>query len=447
MTFPITNRRSFLGLAAASTLGAMGLAACGSSGPAQPGGSTGGGAGGGNATMWGLTGQPGESIVTNAVDAFGELGKGSIDVTFFQNDPYKAKIRTAVGAGQAPTLIFGWGGGILKSYADANQVEDLTSWIEATPGLKDKFLPSTWGAATFDKKIYAVPIGTTQPILMYYNKALFEKAGAQLPQSWDDVMNLVGVFNGQGVAPFSLAGQSKWTSMMWLEYMLDRVGGPDVFDAIFANKADAWSDPAVIETCTKLQDLVKANGFIKGFSSVAADTNSDQALLYTGKAAMMLHGSWVYGSMKADNPDFVSNSLEFGNFPSVSGGKGDPANVVGNPANYNSISAKASDAEKEVAKAYLAEGLFTDTEVQAWIDSGQVPVASSVESKLSGSGDPKFLQLVYDLVSKAPNFQQSWDQALSPAQAEELLNSIDLLFLLKSSPEQFATTMNATIGK
>lgn len=448
MTFPLTSRRSFLGLAAASTLGAFGLAACGSSGPAQPGGAaSGGGGGGGAATMWGLTGKPGETIRKNAVDAFNKLGKGTIAVTDFQNDPYKAKIRTAIGAGQAPTLIFGWGGGILKSYADASQVDDLTSWISQTSGFKDKFLPSTWGAATFDDKIYAVPIQTTQPILMYYNKTLFEKAGAQLPATWDDVMNLVGVFNGQGVAPFSLGGQSKWTSMMWLEYILDRVGGPEVFDAIFANKADSWSDPAVIETCTKIQDLVKANGFVKGFSSIAADTNADQALLYTGKAAMMLHGSWVYGSMKSDNPDFVTNGLEFGNFPAVTGGKGDPADIVGNPCNYFSISAKASDAEKEVAKAYFTEGLFTDAEVQAWIEAGQVPIVASAASKLSGSADAKFQQLVYDLVSKAPNFQQSWDQALSPAQAEALLTNIDLLFLLKSSPEQFATAMNATIEK
>ena len=446
MTSPITSRRSFLGLAAASTLGAFSLAACGTSGPAQPGGTAGGG-GGATATMWGLTGQPGEGIRKNAVEAFNQLGKGTIEVTVFQNDPYKAKIRTAVGAGQAPTLIFGWGGGILKSYADANQVDDLTSWIEQTSGFKEKFLPSTWGAATFDDKIYAVPIQTTQPILMYYNKALFEKAGAQVPATWDDVTNLVEVFSGQGVAPFSLGGQSKWTSMMWLEYLLDRVGGPEVFNAIFAGEADAWSDPAVVESCTKIQDLVKAGGFIKGFSSIAADTNADQALLYTGKAAMMLHGSWVYGSMKSDNPDFVANSLEVGNFPSVSGGQGDPASIVGNPANYFSVSAKASEAEKEVAKAYFTDGLFTDTEVQAWIDAGQVPVAASAAGKLSGSGDATFLQLVYDLVSKAPNFQQSWDQALSPVQAEALLTNIDQLFLLNISPEQFATAMNATIGK
>ena len=96
----------------------------------------GGGGGGGTATMWGLTGKPGETIRKNTVDAFNKLGKGTIEVTSFQNDPYKAKIRTAIGAGQAPTLIFGWGGGILKSYADASQVDDLTSWIERDVGVQ-----------------------------------------------------------------------------------------------------------------------------------------------------------------------------------------------------------------------------------------------------------------------------------------------------------------------
>jgi raffinose/stachyose/melibiose transport system substrate-binding protein len=449
MTLPRTTRRSFLGLAAAA-VGAVGLAACGTSGPAQSGGGAASGSASGaagSATMWAVSGQPNEGIQKNSVDAFNKLGKGTVEVTFFQNDPYKTKIRTAVGAGQAPTLIFGWGGGILKSYADAGQVEDLTSWLGENSAFKDRFIPSTWGAATLDNKIYAVPIWTAQPIVMYYNKAVFDKAGAQPPQTWDDVMNLVNVFNGQGVAPFSLGGQSKWTSMMWLEYLLDRIGGPDVFNAIYANKADSWSDPAVIETCTKIQDLVKANGFVKGFSSIAADTNADQALLYTGKAAMLLQGAWVYGGIKSAQPKFVSESLEFGNFPSVSGGKGDPKNTVGNPANYFSISAKASDAEKTTAKAYFTDGLFTDAVVDAFIASGGVPVVKEAESKLGSSPDAKFLQFTFNLINSAPNFQQSWDQALSPAQSEALLTNIDQLFLLKISPDQFATAMNATIGK
>jgi raffinose/stachyose/melibiose transport system substrate-binding protein len=451
MTTSRTSRRTFLGLAAGSTLGAFGLSACGTSGPAQPGGAASGGSASGGATgtasMWSLTGQPNQGIRQNSVDAFNKLGKGTVKVTFFQNDPYKTKIRTAVGAGQAPTIIFGWGGGILKSYADAAQVEDLTSWLSENTEFKDQYIQAVWKAATVDGKIFAVPIQNTQPIVMYYNKTLFDKAGAQPPATWDDVMNLVDVFNKQGVAPFSLGGQSKWTSMMWLEYLFDRIGGPEVFDAIYANKPDSWSDPAVIASGQKVQELVKANGFIKGFSSITADTSADQALLYTGKAAMMLHGGWAYGGMKATQPKFVASGLGWGNFPTLPGGKGDPKNTVGNPANYFSISSKATDAEKTVAKAYFTDGLFTDAEIDAYVNSGQVPVVKAAESKLASSPDAAFLQFVFNMTKQAPNFQQSWDQALSPTQATELLNNIDQLFLLKITPEQFASAMNATIGK
>ena len=47
-----------------------------------------------------------------------------------------------------------------------------------------------------------------------------------------DVMKLVDVFKSQNVAAFSLAGQSKWTSMMWLEYLLDRIGADRVFPTL-----------------------------------------------------------------------------------------------------------------------------------------------------------------------------------------------------------------------
>ena len=60
-----------------------------------------------------------------------------------------------------------------------------------------------------------------------------------------------------------------------------------------------------LEALTKMVELIDADGFINGFSSITADSNADQALLYTGRAAMMLHGSWTYGGMSADGGDFV----------------------------------------------------------------------------------------------------------------------------------------------
>ncbi|MFD1046261.1 extracellular solute-binding protein, partial [Kibdelosporangium lantanae] len=412
-------------------------------------GGTGGGGSGAKASYWYLTGKPQETIRVDAVKRFNTANpNGQITATGFQNDAFKTKIKTAIGAGEAPTLIWGWGGGTLRSYAKAGQVDDLTQWFAENPNIKNRLLPTSFDAATVDGKLYAMPCETVQPIVLYYNKKVFDAAKAQPPQSWGDVMNLVTMFNAKGIAPFALGGQSRWTNMMWLEFMFDRIGGPEVFHAIFQGEKDAWSNPAAITALTKVQELVSANGFIKGFSSITADSNADQALLYTGRAAMMLHGSWSYGIQQENGGDFVpSGSLGFMNFPPVEGGKGDPSNTVGNPAQYVSISAKASADEKKIAKQFLTTGVLDAEEVKAWIGTGGVPVIQGTESQLASSKDAKFLQFVYDTASKAKTFGQSWDQALSPTAAEALLNNISKLFGMTISPQQFADSMNAVIGQ
>jgi raffinose/stachyose/melibiose transport system substrate-binding protein len=439
------SRRTVLGLAAGLPLGAA-LAACGgTSGPKSGGG---GGGGAAKASYWYLSVQPQEGLRTAAVDRFNKANPNErIKGTPFQNDAYKTKIKTAIGAGQAPTIIWGWGGGGLRSYVQADQVEDLTSWFAQNPAVKNRLFASSFGAATIDGKIYAMPCETVQPIVLYYNKKVFDKVGVQPPQSWGDLMALVPKFNDKGIAPISLGGQSRWTNMMWLEFLFDRIGGSEVFQAIFDGEKNGWSNPAAIDALTKAQDLVKAKGFVKGFSSITADSNADQALLYTGKAAMMLHGSWTYQSMKTDGGDFVSGgNLGYMSFPPVDGGKGDLSDTVGNPGQYLSISAKATPAQKEIAKKFFATQVLSNAEVKQWIDTGAVPIVQGTASTLASSADAAWLQFVYNTASKAKTFAQSWDQAMSPTAAEKLLDNIVKLFQLSISPKQFAANLNEVTG-
>jgi raffinose/stachyose/melibiose transport system substrate-binding protein len=445
-----TSRRAFLGLALGLPAGAT-LAACGSSGPTRATDSTGGAAAAtGTTTYWFLNGAPDEGVRLASVDRFNKANPSTpIKATTFQNDAFKTKVKTAMGAGQGPTIIWGWGGGGLRSYVEAGQVEDLTSWFGQNAAVKDRLFPSSFGAATIDGKIYAMPCERVQPIVLYYNKRVFEKVGVQPPQSWGDIMALVGKFNAKGIAPFSLGGQSRWTNMMWLEFLFDRIGGPEVFQNVFDGQKDAWSNPASLDALAKMQELIKANGFVKGFSSVTADSNADQALLYTGKAAMLLHGAWSYGLQQQFGGDFVSSGgLGYMNFPGVDGGKGDPDDTVGNPGQYLSISAKATAQEKEVAKKFFATQVLSDAEVKDWITkTGGVPIVKGSDAELKASKDADFLTFVYDVSSKAKSFAQSWDQALSPTAAESLLDNIAKLFQLSISPQQFASNMNAVIGR
>ncbi|MGW7630651.1 extracellular solute-binding protein [Streptomyces sp. FW42] len=429
------SRRTLLGLAAAVPVSAA-LAACGgSSGPGK----------GGAATYWYLNGQPQEGVRAGAVDAFNKAHPDTqIEDTTYQNDAYKTKIKTAIGAGQAPTVIWGWGGGTLRAYAEAGQVEDLTPWFDENPDVKKGLFPSSFGAATVDGRIYAMPCETVQPIILYYNKRVFDRVKVDPPETWDDIMALVPKFNAKGIAPFALGGQSRWTNMMWLEFLFDRIGGPEVFQAAIEGEKNAWSHPDAIKALTALQGLVKADGFVKGFSSITADSNADQALLYTDRAAMMLHGAWSYGIQKADGGDFVSSdSLGFMTFPAVEGGKGDLSNTVGNPAQYLSVSAKASAEQKKIAKDFFATGVLQEEEVKQWIGNGSVPIRLGTEKLLAASDNAEFLQFTYDIASKAKVFVQSWDQALSPTAAETLLDNIVKLFQLSISPQQFASNLNA----
>ncbi|RKS77653.1 raffinose/stachyose/melibiose transport system substrate-binding protein [Motilibacter peucedani] len=467
-----TSRRNFLRVALAGTAGA-GLAACGSSGPS--GGSTGASGGGtsaapaasgaasggaaapaavkGNASYWFLNGQPQQGVRENQVKRFNSSHPGAtLKPTEFQNDAYKQKIKTAIGAGQAPTLIWGWGGGGLKSYVDANQVLDLTDFVNGpASALKSKIFPSAFGAATVNDKVYALPVETVTPIIFYYNKDAFAKIGAEPPQTWGDIMDLVPKFNAKGIAPFSLGGQSRWTNMMWLEFLLDRIGGSEVFLNVFNGQKDAWSDPAVKDMLTKVQDLVKANGFIKGFSSITADSNADLAVFYSGKAAMMVHGAWTYGTMKSQGGSFVKDGkLGYMNFPAVDGGKGDPSDTTGNPGQYLSISSKASAEEQAVAKQFLLDNTLDDASIKDWVATGAVPVVQGTRDQLAAQpdkGDSDWLTFNYDIASKAKVFQQSWDQALPPTQAEVLLDNIAKLFQLQVTPDKWIANMNAVIGK
>ena len=298
----------------------LALAACGTSGP-----SNGGSGDGSGALAWALTGGSQTTLQASAQQWNGANSTEKIDMQFFQNDPYKQKLRVGVGSGNGPVLFENWGGGALKDYVAAGKVADLTPQLDADPAWKGRLLPSVLRATTFNGKVYGVPINGVQPVVLYFNKQLFRKVGAQPPKTWDDLLALVAKFKAAGIAPLSIGGASKWPDLMWLEYLTDRIGGPQVFQNIADGKPGAWSQPAVLKAATMIKQLVDAGAFAKGFASVTEDTGQPEAELYTGKAAMQLMGSWAFATIQTGDPAFVSGGhLGWTGFPSVSGGTGDP---------------------------------------------------------------------------------------------------------------------------
>ncbi|MQA11252.1 MAG: extracellular solute-binding protein [Pseudonocardiaceae bacterium] len=429
------RRTMFVGMA---LVAALVLAACGSSGPSRPGSSDG-------ALLWAIEGGV-DAVYQDSVDRFNESrsdGPG-VELQTFQNDPYKQKLRVAIGADSPPDVFFGWGGGVLESYATAGKVHDLTPALRKDPSWRNKFLANVMETVTFDGKVYGIPVRGMQPVVLYYNKELFRQHGARPPKTWQDLLNLVSTFSSKGVTPISLGGASPWTYLMWEEYLVDRLGGPEVFDAILAGKPNAWSHPAVLQANRMIQQLIDAGAFGEGYASVNYDTGQQAALLYTNKAAMNLMGSWDYSAIVDSQPQFIkSGKLGWTTFPEVPNGSGDPNNVVGNTTNYYSVTKKS--ANKQVAIDYLKNTVMDEQYVDKLIELGDVPPVKGIDKKLAGAENGDYLQYIYNLAQNAPSFELSWDQALPPEQAEPLLTNLEQLFLKKITPRQFSTAMNGTL--
>jgi len=428
----LTQRASRLAaVAALAGATALAVAGCGTTSPSAS----------GAATAWALTGQ--QATIESSFDSWNTSNPDDeVDVQFFENDAFKQKIRTAIGSGDSPTLIWSWGGaGILKSYVDAGRLTPLDD------SLTEGFFPAIAANGEIDGKLYAIPNNTVQPVLMYYNQDVLDQAGIDgPPATWNELLEDVATLREQGIAPFSIGGASKWPQLMWLEYLTDRIGGPEVFDAIQKNEKDAWSDPAVIEALTKIQELEDAGGFIDGYQSVATDNSADSALVYTGKAAMILQGAWVYADIQTSAPDFISaGSLGWAPFPTVEGGTGEANAVVGNASNYWSISADATKAQQDAAAAYLAGGNMDDDYIEGLLAGGGVPPVVGLEDQIAKSENADLLTDVYTMSRDASSFTLSWDQAIDPSAADAMLTNLDKVFLGQMTPEQFADAMNATI--
>jgi xylobiose transport system substrate-binding protein len=429
------SRRWFLGVSGATMLTA-GLTACGS-------GSSGGGDGKDGQLTAFVWGDDAAKIQDDAIKRFNKSAAarktgGTIKLQRIPGSDYPAKLRTAMGSPSAPDLFFNWGGGSIKAYVDADQLIDLHDIIESNPALKNGFLPSIIQSGALEGRPYGIPMRGMQPVLLFFNKKVFKDAGLQPPTSWDQLLDINKKFTARGIQPFALGGADKWTELMWVSYLVDRIGGPEVFRKIQGGDAAAWGDPAVLRAAEEIKALVDTEAFGKGFSSVQYNNGGASTLLAKGKAAMHLMGSWEYSTQLGKFEDFARKDLGWVAFPAYDGGAGDIKNVVGNPTNYWSVSSRTEN--REAAIEFL-KTCASEEYAKALIANGDIPTTADAGALLEDSPNPEFAKFQYELVQEAPAFTLSWDQAVKPDWAAPMLTEIDKLFLGQSSPREFVQAL------
>jgi len=350
-----------------------------------------------------------------------------------QNDNYKTKLRTAMSADNAPDLFMTWGSASLERYVDAGKVYSLKSHM--TEDWKDNFMPAAMDLGRVDGEMYGVPVTNVSPALVWYRTDLFEKYGLEVPETYEELKNVVKTFTDNGITPFALANKNKWPGSMYFMYLVDRIGGPEALQKAISREG-AFNDKAFIEAGRRIQELVKMGAFPEGVNGLDENASQSRTLLYTDRAAMYLMGSWAYSGIKNEAPDMV-DQFSFFNFPEIKSGKGDPSNLVGTPGdNYYSVSTKAEN--KDAAVEFLH--YLTDAKMgEKLIEIGNIPPFRGVGEKI----DEPIMKKIYNTSQKASHIQLWYDQTLPLELAQVHLNTTQALFGMEMTPEEAANQMEA----
>ncbi|MBU9720590.1 MULTISPECIES: extracellular solute-binding protein [Bacillaceae] len=417
----------------------LGLAACGGDADPDPGdtgtGDTGDGAPAGEAVVdfmhiWPAGSSPDHHrIVSDIIAEFEADNPGvTINMEVLENEQYKNQLQIISSSNQLPDVGMTWPAGFMVPYVNGNRFATLDDIFDEELN-EDDFVAGTREAYEFDGQTYALPVELNiAPV--FYNQELFEENGLDVPETYDEFLNVIDTLAENGVTPIALGNRDRWTGSMWYMYLADRYGANALNDAI--DRSGSFEDEGLIQAAAEIQNMVDRNAFIRGFNGLS--DQEAKAEFMNGNAAMYLIGSW-------DLPNFTTNeevpqefrdNVGFFKFPEVEGGEGDIDSWVGGPGVGLFVS-EASDVKDEAKQ-------FVKYFVQRWgeesvEDAGVIPGTQVDTDEVELA--PLFIE-VLDELNNASDITLFADVQMNAAVAETHLTLIQSLFGNEVTPEDFA---------
>ncbi|MDF2555839.1 MAG: extracellular solute-binding protein [Microbacterium sp.] len=342
---------------AAAGLAAVGIA-IGSLAACSGGGGEGeGGDGDVTLTWWhNATSGPLPAVWEEVAAEFEEAHPGvTVEQTGYQNEELqRTLIPNALAAGDPPDLFQVWPGGELRGQVDNEYLMPLD---EAIPDTIESVGPTVKGWQV-DDQTYGIPF-TFGIEGFWYNTDEFEAAGAEIPTTFDELVDTVGTLRDAGTVPIAVGAGSGWPAAhWWYQFALKSCSA----EALAAAQEDFdFGDPCWVEAGEGLQEFIGAEPFQDGFLGTVAQegAGSSAGLLANGQAAMELMGHWnagVIGGLTADQQ--VPPFLGWFPVPAIAGADGDPTAALGGGDGFGC----AKDAPPECAE--LLEYIMSE-DVQA----------------------------------------------------------------------------------
>lgn len=228
------------------------------------------------------------------------------DVVYEGSDEFEAQIQVRAEAGNMPDISFHGQPGMIRTLVGMDVVVEPPAEVAENV---DTYWTAAWkDYGTVDGTFYAAPLGASVKDYVWYSPTMFEEGGYEIPTTIDELLALSQQIVDDGGVPwcegFEGGDATGWKGTDWLEEMVLRYAGEDVYDQWVAGEV-AFSDPAILEAFDATAKILKnpqfVNGGLGGVDSIATTSFADAGLPIAEGQCYMHRASTTYGSNYSDD--------------------------------------------------------------------------------------------------------------------------------------------------
>lgn len=262
-------------------------------------------AGPGTVSILGAFGGQEQEAFLLALEPFQE--ETGITVQYTPDQDFTTTIQQRVGSGDAPDIaLFPQPGGLFD-LARQGHITPIDVFLDYDT-VNSTLIPGFLDSARLQGRVYGTPMRMACKSLIWYPRAAYEDAGYSTePATMQELYAIADEIKADGIAPWSdgwNADQATgWVGTDWIEELMLRVHGPDVYDDWIYHRIP-FNDPQVVEVFDILGELLKTEGNVLGGATTIINTPFSEAVLPLfqdpPRAMMLRQGNFVTGFFPED---------------------------------------------------------------------------------------------------------------------------------------------------
>lgn len=204
----------------------------------------------------------------------------------------RAVLKTRMLGGDPPdTFQVHAGQELTGTWVVAERMEDLTFLFEEE-GWFDTFPEGLIDLLSYSGGVYSVPVNIHRSNVLWYNPAMLDAWGVDVPATWDDFLAVCPAIQAEGVTPL-VVGEAWTVNHLWESVALS-VLGPDGWNDFWAGDLEPTGADmqAVWDT---FGDVLDCSNIAEDAASLSWQQATDRVI--EGTAAFNVMGDWAAGYM------------------------------------------------------------------------------------------------------------------------------------------------------